>query len=140
MTDQIIRVGVGVICFNDKGQFLLARRKGDHGGDTWAAPGGHVEFGETIEECAIREVKEETGLDLKDVRIAATATHFFNNKSKHYVTVYCLGRVSGNPKIMEPHKTEEWQFFDDWHAMPQPVFVPYSRDIAEEEIRQYLGK
>lgn len=59
-------VGVGVLIFNDKKQMLLGKRKGSHGAGTWCNPGGHLEFGESFEQCAIREVEEETGLKIVD--------------------------------------------------------------------------
>lgn len=138
MTDtKIVRVGIGVIALNDKGQYIMGRRKGNHGSSLWALPGGHLEFGETIEECACREMLEETGLVLEGCKIAATANHFFENKTKHYVSIFCLGRITGDPQLMEPHKTEAWQFFDDWHAMPSPQFVPYHEAVTKEAIEAF---
>lgn len=138
MTDQIIRVGVATIAFNEKNQYFMGKRKNTHGEGCWAVPGGTLEFGETIEECAAREMLEETGLRYTDIKIAAIANHFFEGKKKHFVSVYCLGRIIGEPKVMEPHKIESWQFFDAWDAMPQPVFVPYSQDLPIEAIKAYI--
>ena len=59
MSQQIPRVGIAVFIFKD-GKFLMGRRKGAHGEDTWSVPGGHLEFGEMIEDGARREVEEET--------------------------------------------------------------------------------
>ena len=55
-------VGAVLIC---KGKILLEKRKGEPGRGKWSIPGGLVELGERIEETVIREVKEETGLDVE---------------------------------------------------------------------------
>ncbi|MBU0929712.1 MAG: NUDIX domain-containing protein, partial [Nanoarchaeota archaeon] len=62
--DKIVRVGVGVYIIKDN-KILFGKRKGFHGSGTWCPPGGHLEFNESIEECAIREVMEETGIKIK---------------------------------------------------------------------------
>ena len=61
------QVGVGVLILRD-GKVLLGRRKGSHGAGCWSAPGGHLEFGEAVEDCALREALEETGLALSELR------------------------------------------------------------------------
>lgn len=58
------RVGVGVFVLNSQGYILLGKRLGSHGSGTLALPGGHLELHESFEECAIREVLEETGIEL----------------------------------------------------------------------------
>ena len=58
----VIGVGAVIIC---KGKILLEKRKGEPGRGKWSIPGGLVELGERIEETVIREVKEETGLDVE---------------------------------------------------------------------------
>ena len=60
------KVGVGVIVLSN-GRVLFGKRKGAHGTGCWATPGGHLEFGETVEECAKRELLEETGLKATSV-------------------------------------------------------------------------
>ena len=51
MEQKIPKVGVGVIVRRE-GRILLGKRKGSHGENTWAPPGGHLEFMESVEECA----------------------------------------------------------------------------------------
>ena len=54
-------VGVGVIIRNGD-HLLLMKRQNSHGDGTWSMPGGHLEYGESPQECAIREAEEEVGL------------------------------------------------------------------------------
>lgn len=54
-------VGVGIIIEKDD-QVLLLRRRNVLGDGTWSTPGGHLDYGETPEECAVREAHEETGV------------------------------------------------------------------------------
>lgn len=55
------KVGVAVFVISDS-KIVLGKRKNAHGQGAWASPGGHLEFGETLEACAKRELLEETGL------------------------------------------------------------------------------
>ncbi|WP_155486963.1 nucleotide triphosphate diphosphatase NUDT15, partial [Vibrio harveyi] len=59
--DKAVRVGVAAVIVRE-GRVLLGERIGSHGAHTWATPGGHLEWGESIEDCAKRETLEETGL------------------------------------------------------------------------------
>jgi ADP-ribose pyrophosphatase YjhB (NUDIX family) len=63
-------VNVGVV--NDKGQLLLMRRSDN---DNWALPGGAMDIGETIAEAAVRETREETGIDCEIVRLVGVYTN-----------------------------------------------------------------
>jgi len=117
------KVGVGVILKKD-GKVLIGKRRGSHGEGTWAFPGGHLEFGESLENCAVREILEETGLKIKNVRIATFTNDVFKNENKHYATLYVTAEViSGQPKIMELEKCEEWRWVE-WGRFPHPLFVP----------------
>jgi len=58
-------VGVGALIICD-GKILLEKRKGEPGKGKWSVPGGLVELGERVEDAVIREVKEETGLDVAE--------------------------------------------------------------------------
>ena len=66
--DPIIGVGATVLIFNDKDRLLLNLRSDT--GD-WGIPGGLKEFNETLEECAKREIKEETNLEVIYLKLLA---------------------------------------------------------------------
>ncbi len=109
------KVGICVMIQNDKGQVLLGLRKGSHGEGEWAFPGGHLEFGETVFETAVREVKEETNLDVKPVAIISVADEmrYIKTDDKHYLNIGVKADYQGGePKIMEPDKCTKWEWFD----------------------------
>jgi mutator protein MutT len=61
---QIIEVGAGII--QRQGKYLVSQRpEGSHLGQCWEFPGGKREPGETIEECVVREIREELGVDVQ---------------------------------------------------------------------------
>lgn len=115
------RVGVGIIVVRN-GQILLGRRKGAHGAGTWAPPGGHLEFGESAEDCAKREALEETGLVLDSVSQGPFTNDIFVGEQKHYVTLFMISNCPiGDPQVLEPDKCEGWEWFD-WANLPRPLF------------------
>lgn len=59
------------VVVDSEGRLLLHRRRDN---DQWALPGGRMELGESIADCAVREVREETGLDVEAVAIVGTYT------------------------------------------------------------------
>ena len=116
------KIGVAVIV--QKGDKVLCGfRKSAHGNGTWAFPGGHLEFGESIEDCAQREAKEETGLELKNLRLGPFTNDIYPAEGKHYVTIFTLAEIEGEPKALEPEKCEEWSWFK-WDEIPEPLFLP----------------
>lgn len=125
-----VRVGVGIFLLRQD-RVLLGKRRGSHGSGTWALPGGHLEFGEAIEDCAKREVREETGLEVQGVTQLAFTNDIFRQEQKHYVTLFVRAdRWSGEPRLMEPEKCEGWSWFH-WNALPEPLFVPLQNLKAE---------
>lgn len=120
------RVGVGVIVLRD-GRVLLGQRAGAHGAGTWAFPGGHLEFGETVEDCARREVAEETGLVLGALHPGPYGNDPMPDEGRHYVTCFVLAAAAGGePQRREPDKCLDWAWFP-WSALPSPLFGPVRR-------------
>lgn len=117
------KVGVGVYIFNDKNQLLLLQRKGAHGEGSWCPPGGHLEFRESFEYCAIREAKEETGIDIDELKLVGVTNDIFE-EGKHYITLAMAGKlIKGKPKIKEPEKTSGIGWFS-LSKLPEPLFLP----------------
>lgn len=120
------QLGVGVLILRN-GKLLLGRRRGSHGAGTWAPPGGHLEFGESVEACARREAREETGLALADVATAPYTEDRFPDEGKHYVTLFVVAREANGaarePELREPDKCAGWEWFP-WTELPAPLFAP----------------
>jgi len=116
-------VGVGVIILKDD-KVLLGKRKGNHGGGTWSIPGGKLEFMESVEDCARREILEEVGITIKNLRKGTYTNNIFLDENKHSISIYIIADYdSGEVRIMEPDKCECWEWFD-WNNLPEPLFVP----------------
>lgn len=116
-------VGVGVIVIKD-GKILLGKRKNAHGEGAWCYPGGHLEHGESWEQCARREVMEETGIKIKNLRFGTATNDIFKKEKKHYITICMIADyASGKVKVMEPEKCERWKWFK-WGKLPRLLFLP----------------
>ena len=122
-TAALPRVGVGIIILREN-LVLLGKRKGSHGAGTWALPGGHLEFGESVEDCARRETEEETGLRLKLIKPGPYTNDLMPSEGRHYVTVFVRASTEpGEPRVLEPEKCEGWAWFK-WSALPENLFLP----------------
>jgi len=129
------RVGVGVIVLKGK-KVLLHKRKNTHGEGTWCFPGGHLEFNESIEDCAKREVMEEAGISIKNIRLGPYTNDTFKKEGKHYVTIYAIAEYKlGKTKIMEPEWAEKCGWFT-WNNLPKPLFLPL-RNLLKQKFNPF---
>jgi 8-oxo-dGTP diphosphatase len=134
------KVGTAAICISDlyPGKFLVGRRQGSHGEGTYALPGGHLEAGEAWGESTLRELEEEAGITVDDVKtcshtsmsiggqllkkpmgdtnaLYATVTNgWMEAESLHYIDIYMLIHLKDSAKVenREPDKCEgkiPWQ-------------------------------
>lgn len=121
--DKFPKVGVGVIVIKGN-KVLLGKRKNAHGDGTWSFGGGHLEFNEDLETCAKREVHEETGLEVKNIRFATITNDRFEKEGKHYITIFMIAEHSkGEPQNREPDRLDRWEWFE-WSKLPKPLFLP----------------
>lgn len=131
-----VRVGLGIFVFKD-GKFLMLKRAGKHATGTWSVPGGWQEYGETFEQTSKREIAEEVGLSITNVRFGALTNNFFPEEGIHSVSVMTISDwVGGEPKILEPDKCSElrWADFD---SLPSPLFRAWD-DILGSEFLENL--
>jgi 8-oxo-dGTP diphosphatase len=113
------------------GRVLLGRRRGSHGEGYYAAPGGHIEFGESFEQAARREVREETGLEITDMRLLSVGNYVFKSEDgeRHYIDVdFVCEAPIGEPQLMESEKCDGWNWYE-LDDLPQPLFVVTQRMI-----------
>ena len=134
-----IKVGVGVMII-DNNKVLLGHRnptKKDTGGilepDTWTLPGGKQEYKETIFECGIREVKEETNLDVTELKVVSVEDDIATDR--HFITIGLVTeKHSGELRIMEPEKEDKWTWFS-LEDLPKNLYSP-----SKKVINNYLRK
>ena len=118
------RVGVGVFIFKD-GKFLMGQRSGSHGAGSWSVPGGWLEYQESFDDAAVREVMEETGISINNIRFGGLTNNIFKNENVHSLTVWMIADwTAGEPTINEPDKfiNQQWMDFD---TLPDNLFLPW---------------
>ena len=131
------RVGVGVV-IRHQGKVLLGKRRGSHGEGTWALPGGHLEFGEELEACVRREIREETNLEVEIIHFGTITNDIFEHEDRHYVTIFMVCDYAGGElKIMEPEKCEAWEWFR-WDDLPRPLFMA-CENVLKTDFNPFAG-
>ena len=105
-------VGVGAIIL-DGDRILLEKRKNSPGKGKWSVPGGLVDLGETAEQAVIREVKEETGLEVYDPRLVDVVSYISLGEKGavmyHYVIIdYLVASKGGKPKAASDAEDLKW--------------------------------
>lgn len=125
-------IGVGVLIWRQK-QLLVGKRISKGQPDCWQFPGGHLEKGESVIECAYREVLEETGLIVTAPRHLGFTDRQFVISQNHYITLLVSCEYqSGEAQILEADKCECWQWFDYQH-LPAPLFTPISLFMLQQD-------
>jgi len=115
------RVGVGVMIVRDE-QVLMARRKSGQRPGWYGWIGGKLEFGETLQACAIREAREEAGIRIAKLRLLCVSTIIASDQ--HWIDVEFQAEIeSGEPRATRPDEIDEWAWYplDD---LPRPIFEP----------------
>jgi len=118
------KVGLGVMVMKD-GRVLFGRRSKDasHGDQLWCFPGGLLEYGETFEEGARREIMEEAGIEVENIRFVL-AMNTLDFLPKHYVGMgFMADWKLGVPRPEPGDKMTDWTWFD-LDNLPEPIYAP----------------
>jgi 8-oxo-dGTP diphosphatase len=132
--------GFGVMILKGK-KVLLGHRHEDpekassllHGEGSWTMPGGKLHFQENLKEGAVREVFEETGIMIRNLKVISVSNDIVSDA--HFVTIGFLAEeFEGEAKVMEPDEITEWKWFD-LDRLPSPLYFP-----SEKMIKNYLAR
>ncbi|MBX9694241.1 MAG: NUDIX hydrolase [Cyanobacteria bacterium] len=122
---------VSVVVVNKENKILLVRhKKGNQ--RYWVLPGGRLEYGETFEECAIRELKEETGLDVEVERFLFLSEALAPDRSRHIVNIFIKAKVvGGTMKLGDEPVLAGVDFLPLEDLAKLTLFPPVSDEILE---------
>lgn len=114
-------VGVSAVVVR-AGEVLVGRRRGAHGAGSWAFPGGKVDPGEHPRASVVRELWEETGLQVLGIEPILWTSDIFAHEALHFLTLHHVVDAEGEVSVREPDKVAEWRWVS-WDEVPEPRFV-----------------
>ncbi|MCL5057793.1 MAG: NUDIX hydrolase [Actinobacteria bacterium] len=123
-------VGVAAVVLDPEGRILLGRRTGSCKG-RWCIPCGYVEYDEDVYHAAVRELREETGLDIRVTGICAVKSNF-HNPDAHTVGIWFWAGVNGG-ELLAGGDLDRLGFFfpDDLPSLAFPTDREVIREISE---------
>lgn len=121
-------LGTCVLLLNpEKTQVVLGRRKGGYKAGWLGAPGGHLEVGEGLEACARRELKEETGLEARELKCIGVVRDAQENYDFIHFIFVCTA-WEGQLQVGEPEKCAGWDWFPI-DALPTPLLPGHAAGV-----------
>lgn len=129
MDSKKVGAGLGVLLLKE-GMILLGKRLTSEleGEPSWTMPGGHIEYGESFEDAAKREVLEETGIIVRALHVICVNNE--RSDKAHYITVGIMAdQFLGEAHVMEPDTFTEWNWFP-LDKLPEKMFQP-SRNLLD---------
>jgi ADP-ribose pyrophosphatase YjhB (NUDIX family) len=109
-------IGSFIVVVNSQNQILLGKRKNSFGPGQFGCPGGRLELTETLQDCAKRELLEETGLSARTVKYLGVIRTLQDSGNFIHFAFLC-DDYEGQIELKEPDKCEEWNFY-------QPTDIP----------------
>lgn len=129
--DLTYQVSVAVILIKGD-RIYLAQRFTQPGYGTWALAGGKVDPGESLEVTLRREVREEAGVEIKNIRFVRREVTLFDDEGYAFINhTFVAEIVDGEPEHLEPNKIGPWRSFR-LDELPDDLFPPNRRLLIEE--------
>lgn len=134
-----IRIRVAVILMQGSKILLIRHQKGDS--TYWLIPGGGVDFGETIQKCALREIKEETNLDIKINKLILVNESIAPDGTRHLLNLFFLGEIlGGSIKVGEEERLKELKFVGIEELENLELHPPVASYIKEAYKKGFSGE
>ena len=130
-----LKVGTAVVIMDADKKILLGKRKNILGDGDWGLPGGHVKIGESLLECAKREVNAEVGVDIKEMGLLNVSEIVNTGLDYQLVEIgYACNKWEGIVSLKEHKYCSEWKFFDI-DRLPTNIFEvhkPFVLDVVKQ--------
>jgi 8-oxo-dGTP diphosphatase len=104
---SVVKTTVGCLLIKDN-KVLLEKRNTSVEKGKWAIPGGHIDIGETAEEAIKREIKEETDLEIKNLKFLAYQDEFMPHIKIHSLVLIFKGEPVGEVKLNDESSEFGW--------------------------------
>lgn len=132
---RLPEVVTGVYIFDEQDRLLLT--KSHNWGDQWMIPGGHVELGETVLDCARREASEEVGIDVLPEGVLIIAEDIypeaFHEKDRHMVYFEVVCRAKDAKVKIDNNEIQEYGWFG-----PEEALAVVKEPVLKRTIDKYI--
>ncbi|UCG53247.1 MAG: NUDIX domain-containing protein [Candidatus Latescibacterota bacterium] len=129
---------VGALIFNPRGELFLMKSHKWRG--RWVVPGGHIDLGETIEEALVREVKEETGLDIYDIEFLCFQEFIYGDafwQKRHFIFFDYTCRSDATEATLNSEAQEYvWVSLEEAQKL---LVDSYTRTAIQEYVKKHPG-
>lgn len=134
---NVPRVGVGVMLVRE-GRVLMGQRVSGQRPGWWGWIGGRLEFGETLQDCARREAREEAGVEVTNLRLLCISSIIVEDQ--HWIDVEFFGEIaSGEPQATAPDELTNWGWFP-LDQLPGPIFEPAELALKSYQTGNFLNE
>jgi len=131
-----LQVGVKILLNNGEGKYLVVRRSAEkypEVGAKWDIVGGRIDVGTSLLDNLKREVKEETGLDIKYEPKLITAQDILRIKGKHIVRLTYLGVAEGEVRLSDEHLEYKWLTLEEM-SMLEPMDIYFKEVLSKFDL------
>lgn len=125
---------VDIIIVRKDGSVILVKRMNSPFKGYWALPGGFVEYGETVETAAVREAKEETGIDIELAGIVGVYSSPDRDPRGHTVSICYLAREVGG-ELRADTDAEEARSFK-LTSLPEKLAFDHDQMLTDSQVRK----